>query len=459
MCWERIVYAGAASQPMAARLRSVEQAGSAAAERAVAQMADAQSEAERIGEVIRRARVSQRRSQKDVATALGYHQSKVSRLESGRGTEDMRVLREIAKVLDIPPQRLGLATAPDACPGDPGTEDMHRRTFLAAGVAALAASPTPIAARHDLVRVLLPGPSTAAGESPGVDELRERVRTVRRLFCTCDYAQLEQTLPSLIADLCQAAGDSSGSAEASGLLATAYQTSVSLLLKRADQGNAWLAAGRAMAEAERSGDPVVLAAGVRVYAHVLVRAQHTAQAVHMVRHPVDQLSGSYDQRPPRYLAAVGLLLLRGATAASRNGDRDTTQDFLAEAREVARYVAFDRPDDWANFSPTNVALHEISAAVSFGDAGIALRTAQPLMRRPIPVPERRAALWVDAARAYSQQGRLADGYQAVRIAESCAAQDVRRPAVRALVADMAARDRCRALPELHRFSRQLGVPA
>lgn len=30
--------------------------------------------------------------------------------------------------------------------------------------------------------------------------------------------------------------------------------------------------------------------------------------------------------------------------------------------------------------------------------------------------------------AYSQQGRLADGYQALRIAESCAAQDIRRPA-------------------------------
>ncbi|MFG6295472.1 transcriptional regulator, partial [Streptomyces rochei] len=85
--------------------------------------------------------------------------------------------------------------------------------------------------------------------------------------------------------------------------------------------------------------------------------------------------------------------------------------------------------------------------------------ARPLMRRHIPVPERRAALWVEAARAYSQQGRLADGYQALRIAESCAAQDVRRPAVRELVADMAARDRRRALPELHHFSRQLGVPA
>jgi hypothetical protein len=181
--------------------------------------------------------------------------------------------------------------------------------------------------------------------------------------------------------------------------------------------------------------------------------------VNMVRHTADQLTGSYDQRSPRYLAAVGLLLLRGATAASRNGDRDTTQDFLTEAKEVARYVSFDRPDAWANFSPTNVALHEISAAVSFDDAGIALETARPLMRRHIPVPERRAALWVQTARAYSQQGRLAEGYQALRIAESCAAQDIRRPAVRELVADMAARDRRRALPELHHFSRQLGVPA
>ncbi|MFM9446742.1 helix-turn-helix domain-containing protein [Streptomyces acidiscabies] len=423
-------------------------------------MAEVQSEARRIGEVIRQVRVLQRRSQKDVAAALGYHQSKVSRLESGRGTEDVRVLREIAQVLKIPPQRLGLAAVPDASPADPGTEDMHRRTFLAASVAALAAPPSPTAAHHDLIQVLLPGTSpTATGQTLGTDELRDRVRAVRRMFCTCDYTELEQTLPGLIADLRQAADGSSNSAEVSGLLATAYQTSVSLLLKRADQGNAWLAAGRAIAEAERSGDPVVLAASVRVHAHVLVREKHTAQAVSIIRHTADQLTGSYDQRSPRYLAAVGLLLLRGATAASRNGDRDTTQDFLTEAKEVARYVAFDRPDAWANFSPTNVALHEVSAAVSFGDAGIALHTARPLMRRHIPVPERRAALWVETARAYSQQGRLADGYQALRIAESCAAQDIRRPAVRELVAEMAARDRRRALPELHHFSRQLGVPA
>ncbi|MCX4822448.1 helix-turn-helix domain-containing protein [Streptomyces sp. NBC_01142] len=423
-------------------------------------MADAQSEARRMGEAIRRARVLQRRSQAEVARVLGYHQSKVSRLEGGRGTEDARVLREVARVLDIPLHSLGLSTAPEASPTDTETENMHRRTFLAAGVAALAVPAAPTAAQHALVQALLPGPTLdATSQSMAPAELRDRVTAVRRLFCTCDYAELVGTLPGLIADLRQAVGSSPGSADFSGLLATAYQTSVSLLLKQGDHGNAWLAVGRAMAEAERSDDPVVLASSVRVHAHVLAREKHTAQAITLVRHTADQLTSAYDQRSPRYLAALGLLLLRGVTAASGGGNRSATQEFLSEAKEVARYVALDRPDAWANFSPTNVALHEVSAAVAFGDAGIALEAARPLMRRHIPVPERRAALWVETARAYSQQGRLADGYQALRIAESCASQDIRRPAVRELVADMAARDRRRTLPELHHFSRQLGVPA
>lgn len=423
------------------------------------QMAEAHSEARRIGEVIRQARVLQRRSQKDVAAALGYHQSKVSRLEGGRGTEDIRVLRAVAQELKIPPQQLGLA-ASEASAADPETEDMHRRTFLAASIAALATPATSAAAHDDLVQALLPGLSLAGTDVPlDTSVLGERVGAARKLFYTCDYAELERILPGLIADLRLASSSATDSDVLSALLATTYQTSTSLLLKQHDQGNAWLAVGRAMAEAERSGDPVVLASSVRVQAHVLAREKHTAQAVTLVRHTADQLTGSYDRRSPKDLAAVGLLLLRGVTAASGGGDRAATEEFLAEAKEVARYVSLDRPDAWANFSPTNVALHELSALVAFGDSGLALQAARPLMRRHIPVPERRAALWVEAARAYSQQGRLSDGYQALRIAETCAAQDVRRPAVRDLVADMAARDRRRTLPELHHFSRQLGVPA
>ncbi|RPK62656.1 hypothetical protein EES43_13270 [Streptomyces sp. ADI96-02] len=421
-------------------------------------MADAYDEAKRLGEVLRRARVLARRSQADVATALGYHQSKVSRLEQGKDTEDSQVLRAVARELGIPLASVGLADIPVARNLEPETDDMHRRNFLAASLATLAVPTIPShAGSGALVQALLPGPiPPAQDEDQDLPQLGERISEVRRLFYACDYTRLEGTLPSLIVDLRNAAA---GSDEAAGLLATAYQTSASLLLKRGDHGNAWLAVGRAMAEAERSGDPVVLASSVRVHTHLLARERHTSQAITLVRHTADQLTGAYDQRSPRYLAALGLLLLRGVTAASSGGDRAATHDFLTEAKEVARYVALDRADAWANFSPTNVSLHEVSATAAFGDVGLALEAARPLMRRHIPAPERRAALWVETARAYSQQGRLADGYQALRIAESCAAQDIRRPAIRELVADMAARDRRRTLPELHHFSRQLGVPA
>jgi transcriptional regulator with XRE-family HTH domain len=421
-------------------------------------MAAEQDEAKKTGEIIRHARVLARRSQTDVAAALGYHQSKVSRLEQGRGTEDLRVLRAVATELRIPLEMLGLATAPIADNADrETTEDMHRRTFLAAGVATLAA-PAPSAIPYgELVQSLLPGAvPTASTDEEGLPELAGRMKSLRALFLACDYARLELQLPALIGDLRGAAVSSS---EATGMLAAAYQTTASLLLKHGDHGHAWLAVGRAMAEAERSGDPVVLASSVRLHAHLLAREHHAAQAVTLVRHTVDQMSGSYDRRSPRHLAVLGMLLLRGVTAAGLGGDRGSVQDFLTEAREVAGRMPGSEPDRWSNFSSINVKLHSVNASVLLGDAGMALQAARPLMRRHIPIPERRAALWTDAARAYSQQGRLADGYQALRIAESCAAQDVRRPAVRELVADMAARDRRRTLPELHDFARRLGVPA
>jgi transcriptional regulator with XRE-family HTH domain len=147
------------------------------------QMAEAHSEARRIGEAIRQARVLQRRSQKDVAAALGYHQSKVSRLESGRGTEDIRVLRVVAQELKIRPEQLGLAAASDVSTADPEAEEMHRRTFLAASIVALATPATAAAAHDELVQSLLPGLNPASTRVPlDTAVLRERVGAARRLF-------------------------------------------------------------------------------------------------------------------------------------------------------------------------------------------------------------------------------------------------------------------------------------
>lgn len=391
-----------------------------------------------------------------MAGELGYHQSKISRLESGRGTQDADVLRAVAAVLDIPPESLGLAPRIRV---DHKMNDMHRRSFLVASAVSLATPAVQPQAGIGLVKALLPGPTSAGCAPQSQAALTARLSQARRLFYACRYDDLEGALPSLIGDLRHARDSARDSdRDLSRLLATAYQTTASLLLKLGDHGHAWLAVGRAMAEAERSADPVVTASSVRVQVHALARDRHTSAAVTLIRHTADQLAGSYDRRPPEYLAALGLILLRGVTAASAGGDRGMTAEFLSEAREVARYVTLDRPDAWANFCPTNVALHAVSASVVLGDAGAALHAAQPLMRRHIPVPERRAALWVESARAYSQQGRLAEGYKALRIAESCAPEDIRRrPSVLELVGDMAARDRHGAVPELRRFCQELGV--
>lgn len=68
----------------------------------------------------------------------------------------------------------------------------------------------------------------------------------------------------------------------------------------------------------------------------------------------------------------------GPTSA---GDRSATRDFLTETKGVSRFVTLDRAHAWANFSPPNVSLHGVSAAVAFGDAGLALEAARPLRDR------------------------------------------------------------------------------
>ncbi|MGX1302518.1 hypothetical protein RKD35_004006 [Streptomyces albogriseolus] len=95
--------------------------------------------------------------------------------------------------------------------------------------------------------------------------------------------------------------------------------------------------------------------------------------MHMVRNTVDQLSGSYDQRSPRHLAAVGLLLLRGATAASRNGDRETAWRSPGEPRPsrpadaiAVAPATFNTVNKWAAGISDNLALGILCEAPALG---------------------------------------------------------------------------------------------
>ena len=77
----------------------------------------------------------------------------------------------------------------------------------------------------------------------------------------------------------------------------------------------------------------------------------------------------------------------------------------AAARRVAERLGEDRNDHWTAFGPTNVRIHEVSAAVAFGDASTAVETGETLDLQHLPagLGGRRSQVSLDLARAYAQQ--------------------------------------------------------
>lgn len=95
------------------------------------------------GGAIKLARQARGESQGELGAVTGYSQSAISRIESGNHQAyDVRVLRAMAGVLDIPPGLFGLAESPD----ERDTQDrspVNRRSFLMATTAVAAGNAIP----------------------------------------------------------------------------------------------------------------------------------------------------------------------------------------------------------------------------------------------------------------------------------------------------------------------------
>lgn len=79
---------------------------------------------------------------------------------------------------------------------------------------------------------------------------------------------------------------------------------------------------------------------------------------------------------PERLSVLGALHLADALAAASDFDRAATTRSLAAAGHVAERIGTERNDHWTAFGFTNVRIHEISAAVAFGDADTAVETGE-----------------------------------------------------------------------------------
>jgi transcriptional regulator with XRE-family HTH domain len=378
-------------------------------------------------------------SQPELARMIDRSVAWVSQVERGvRKVDRMSVLETVADALDVPLAELA-AEAPVVAAVTEETPGASGLRLVLSGAYAL--------------RAMLDG-----RQPPALSTLRTKTGKAWDLTHAGRYADLTTLLRGLVPDLETAARAvrESQRAEVFELMAAAYQACSAALAKLGEPEAAWIAADRAMAAAERAGNPMLVAAGAFRLVLVFVAARHYDQAEETASTAADALWLRADQGDLKATSLWGALTLQRAVIASRRNDPDTAYDQLERARRIAVRLGEGRNDYNTEFGPANVALHEIAVAVELGDAGRALRVAAAVDTDGLS-PERQARMLIDVARAHAQRRQVAEAVAALRQAEQITPEQVREhDLVRQLVTDLLTMQD-QPTSELRDLARRLGL--
>jgi tetratricopeptide (TPR) repeat protein len=276
------------------------------------------------------------------------------------------------------------------------------------------------------------------GRAPAFSTLRTNSDRAWELTHAGRYTELTNLLHGLVPELETAARSVAEDqrAEAFELLATTYQACSAALAKLGEPDVAWIAADRAIAAAERAGDPLLVAAGAYRLVFVFIAARHYAQAEETARTAADALRPMAEEGNPQAMSLWGGLTLQRAVIAARVNDADTAYSQLEQAARIAGELGEGRNDYNTEFGATNVGLYEIAIAVELGDAGRALRVAAAVDVTGLSA-ERRAQMLIDVARAHTQRRQVTEAVSALREAEDTTPEQVRsHELVRQLVSDL-----------------------
>lgn len=418
------------------------------------------------GDVVRLARRAADLSQAELGRRTGYSAASISRFETGaRPLSDVGVLRVFATELAIPLALFGLAASNDtdvlagALPpaesaaavrvaGDlsrEGGADAVRRRQVLAGLAGLtgaaalgrssdgaAIAPAGLNPRLDALLLITGG----AAAPVATCELARRLARAKAAFERCRYRELGHLLPELVATATATHHSAAGqdSDRTAVTLSGAYQLASELSVKLNDDGMALVAADRAHAAAQASGDAATIAAAARSIAIALRRLGHHDAATALLTRTALSLDVDTEPAPP-LLAAYGSLLCTAAYASAQRGNRAEALDLVCEAEQAAVRLGDCRPGT-SVFGSTNVAVYRIGIHTTLGEAGVALSHARGVNQRLLPTAERHARFWIDTARAWEAFGRVDHAYGSLRAAERHAAEELHRPSVQAFVAGL-----------------------
>jgi hypothetical protein len=358
-------------------------------------------------------------SQPELARMVDRSVAWVSQVERGvRKVDRMSVLEALAAALDVPLAELAaeapvVAAVIDESPGAGGLR------LVLSGAYAL--------------RAMLDG-----RRSPAVSTLRTKARKAWELTHAGRYTELTELLSGLVPDLETAARAVSEDqrTEVFELMAATYQACSAALAKLGEPEAAWIGADRAMAAAERAGNPLLVAAGAYRLVFVFINARHYDQAEETARTAAEALQPLADQGDPQAISLWGGLILQRAIIAAHVNDPDLAYGQLERASQVAGRLGEGHNEYNTEFGPANVRLYEIAVAVELGDAGRALRAAAAVDTSGLSA-ERQARMLIDVARAHAQRRQVGEAVAALLQAEAITPEQVRGHAlVRQLVSDL-----------------------
>ena len=396
------------------------------------------------GERIAWARRRRGLSQAVLAGLVGRSESWLSQVERGRrGVDSHAVLTRMAAVLRVEVEEL---IGPDG-----GGEEGHRLYQPAAQI------------EHAMTRYDAAAASIGGRDPQGTgsaEHLGAMARTAYQSYQATRYHDTGRVLAGLIIQA-EAASREAGldNPQMCSVRALVYDTAAALLNRVGEAALAWVAADRAMAAAEQSGQPSLAAVSAWRMSYVIGSRSRLAEALELAMTAAAALERTMRAPDADALSVYGALHLAAATAAAAIYDRAMSLTLLAKAREIAHTTGEGNRMGTA-FGDVNVSIHAISAALQLGDAKTAIETGEALDLAALPAgcTGRRTQLHLDLARAYAMRRQDAAAVNLLVAAERLSPQLVRYDGrTRDVLTTLLRREHQPSTPELRPLARRAGV--
>ena len=399
------------------------------------------------GERIAVARKAHGMTQRELASRVSVSLSLLRKVEQGSRDATPGVVAAVARALDVSVSTLT---------GQPYDQHGRHRDRVHQHIPAL---------RRALTYWDLPPDLTTAPR--GVAELATATAEVARMRRDARHLALLEVLPALMMETTAAAQDGSPETRERlfGLLSIQLFAAHSVTHKTGYEDLSAVVEDRFTWASDHSGDELLraVAAWARtttmlavgsydIGLRLLDRAQNRIAGV---------VAGRGDGGRGGGLRISGPLHLRSAMLAARAGDADSARSHLAEAARLVRATG-DADQDGGyhqlSFGPTNLAIHEVAAAVELGDGGAAVARASELSIQATPgLPRVRIGHhYVDLSRAQLWIGDREGALVSLHTARTLAPEQTRHHPTTREVVRMLVQAHQRSNERLARFAGWVG---